>query len=248
MELKKLSEKCMKKIIKKTIRILLSPFVFPDYLKFIKSSDGRFPIKFFDFYPQIKDRTIQTKFDSHYIYHTAWAARKVREINPQKHTDISSSLYFSGILSAFIPVDFYDYRPADLKLSGLESQKADLTKLHFTSNSIPSLSCLHTVEHIGLGRYGDPIDPEGDLKAINELIRVLKSGGSLLFVTPVGKSRIEFNAHRIYSYEQIQDYFKDLVLKEFTLITDTGDFIENAKTEIVKTQKYGCGCFWFVKK
>lgn len=237
----------MKKLIKKIIRIALSPFIFFDYLKFKKFKDKRFSIKISDFNPQIKDKTIKTNFDAHYVYHTSWAARKVKEINPQKHIDISSSLYFSGITSAFIPIDFYDYRPADLKLSELTSRSADLTKLDFADNSINSLSCMHTAEHIGLGRYGDKIDPNGDLKAIKELKRVLAKNGSLLFVIPVGKAKIEFNAHRIYSYEQISEYFKDLTLKEFSLITDKGNFIENAKPELVKEQDYGCGCFWFVK-
>ncbi len=238
----------MKKFIKKVIRILLSPIVFRDYLKFKKNADKRLSIRISDFYPQIKDKTIKTGFDTHYIYHTAWATRKVKEINPQIHTDISSSLYFSGIVSAFVPVDFYDYRPAELKLSRLTCSHADLTKLHFKDNSINSLSCMHTVEHIGLGRYSDQIDPEGDLKAISELKRVLATGGSLLFVVPVGQPKIEFNAHRIYSYEQITEYFKDLELKEFTLITDDEKYIENADKELVKDQKYGCGCFWFVKE
>jgi len=237
----------MKNSIKKIIRVALSPFVFFDYLKFRKG-EKRFSIRFSDFYPCIKDKTIKTNFDAHYVYHTSWAARKVRGISPQKHTDISSSLFFSGIVSAFIPVDFYDYRPADLKLSNLIGKSADLTKLPFTDNSINSLSCMHTVEHIGLGRYGDPIDTDGDLKAITELKRVLAKNGSLLFVVPVGQSKIEFNAHRIYSFEQISEYFKGLRLEEFSLVTDTADFIENANPELVKQQRYGCGCFWFVKK
>jgi SAM-dependent methyltransferase len=237
----------MSKIIKKIIKISLSPFVFFDYLKF-KKNNNRFSIKISDFYPCIKDKTIKTDFDAHYVYHTSWAARKVKEINPIKHRDISSSLYFSGIASAFVPIDFYDYRPAELNLSGLKSKHSDLTKLHFEDNSIDSLSCMHTVEHIGLGRYGDPIDPNGDLKAISELKRVLKKEGSLLFVAPVGKPKIEFNAHRIYSYEQISEYFKELELKEFSLITDNGNYIEKADKNLVKDQKYGCGCFWFIKK
>lgn len=190
----------MKKIIKKIIRILQSPFMVKDYLKFKSFKNKRFSIKYSDFYPCIKDKTIKTSFDTHYVYHTAWAARKLKEIQPEKHTDISSSLYFSGIVSAFVPVDFYDYRPAELKLSNLTSKHADLTKLQFTTNSINSLSCMHTIEHIGLGRYGDPIDPQADITAIKELVRVLKPGGSLLFVTPVGKPKIEFNAHRIYAF------------------------------------------------
>jgi SAM-dependent methyltransferase len=239
----------MKKIIKKLIKILLSPFVFFDYLKFVrKDKTSRFKNKIKDFYPQIKDKTIKTSFDTHYVYHTSWAARKVKQINPEFHVDISSSLYFSGIVSAFVPVQFYDYRPADLNLSNLSSNHCDLNKLHFSDNSIESLSCMHTIEHIGLGRYGDKIDPEGDLKAIEELTRVIKPGGSLLFVTPVGKPRIEFNAHRIYSYDMVMSMFEDLKLKEFSLVTDPGEFIEHADSDIVKKQKYGCGCFWFIKQ
>jgi len=239
----------MKKLIKKVIRIILIPFVLKDFLMFkLQDKKSRFSLLVSDFYPQIKDKTIKTSFDAHYVYHTSWAARKVKEINPGRHTDISSSLYFPGIVSAFTPVDFYDYRPADLKLSNLTSKSADLLKLPFEDGSVKSLSCMHTVEHIGLGRYGDPIDPEGDLKAIAELHRVLGKGGSLLFVAPVGVPRIEFNAHRIYSYEQILSYFEDLELREFTLITDSGDLEENANIEHVKEQNYGCGCFWFIKK
>lgn len=236
----------MKKIIKKLIRIALSPFVLFDYLKFIKN-EKRFSVKISDFYPCVKDKTVKTSFDAHYVYHTSWAARKVRDINPAVHTDISSSLFFSGIVSAFVPVNFYDYRPADLNLSDLSSNHIDLTKLSFADGSIGSLSCMHTVEHIGLGRYGDPIDPKADLEAISELKRVLAPGGSLLFVVPVGKPKIEFNAHRIYSFEMIIDQFRELKLKEFSLIDDNGNFIENADRELVKNQKYGCGCFLFVK-
>ena len=207
----------MKNLIKKIIKIILSPFVLNDYFKFkALDKNTRFKIKISDFYPQIKDKTIKTGFDTHYVYHTSWAARKVREINPEFHTDISSSLYFSGIVSAFVPVKFYDYRPANLKLSNLESESADLTKLNFENNSINSLSCMHTIEHIGLGRYGDQIDPNGDIKAIIELKRVLAENGSLLFVTPVGKPKIEFNAHRIYSYEMIMEMFEGLKLMEFS--------------------------------
>lgn len=231
--------------------MILAPFVIQDFLEFQKQDKNkRFKLSVWDFNPQIKDKTIKTGFDRHYVYHTSWAARKVKEINPEFHTDISSSLYFSGIVSAFIPVKFYDYRPAQLKLSGLEGNSCDLTKLSFSDNSIKSLSCMHTVEHIGLGRYGDTIDPNGDVKAIKELARVLAPEGHLLFVVPVGKPKIEFNAHRIYSYEQVIGLFPNLKLVEFSMVTDTveqGDFIENADPKLVQSQNYACGCFLFKK-
>jgi predicted SAM-dependent methyltransferase len=177
--------------------------------------------------------------------------RRILSINPEKHIDISSILYFSGMLSAVLPVDFYDYRPAQIKLTNLESKQADLTKLHFESNSIRSLSCMHTLEHVGLGRYGDPIVPDSDLLAASELERVVAPGGLLYFVTPTGKPRIEYNAHRIYSYEMVLRMFPDMELVEFSLVPDNAfevGIVENATSDLADKQSYGCGCYIFRKK
>lgn len=155
-------------------------------------------------------------------------------------------------MSAFIPVKFYDYRPVKLNLSGLVCESADLLALPFMDGSIRSLSCMHVVEHVGLGRYGDPLDPDGDLKAIAELIRVLAPGGLLLFVVPVGgTSKVMFNAHRIYRYDQVIEYFSDLELKEFALIPDEpehGGLVRNPPKGLADSQNYGCGCFCFKKE
>ena len=178
-----------------------------------------------------------TRFDTHYVYHTAWAARKVKEIDAEVHVDISSSLYFSSIVSAFKSVHFYDFRPAQLNLSGLTSEKEDLSHLSFKDNSINSLSCMHTVEHVGLGRYGDTVDPEGDVGAAHELGRVINKGGSLLFIVPVGRPRIQFNAHRIYSYDMVIDLFPGFTLREFSLIPDNAlnvGMIYNADKKVVE--------------
>ena len=215
--------------------------------RFRNRNDQRFSVKTSELYPCLKDTIANTPFDHHYIYHPAWAARILAQTRPGYHVDISSILSFSTIISAFVPVKFFDYRPAALNLPGLESGFADLKQLSFADNSVPSLSCMHTIEHIGLGRYGDEIDPQGDTRSINELKRVLMPGGDLLFVTPVGKPKIEFNAHRIYSYEQVIAYFSPLELREFSLIPDAGGIIMNADPNLVKEQDYGCGCFWFKK-
>ncbi|TAH18133.1 MAG: glycosyltransferase [Cytophagales bacterium] len=212
----------------------------------------RFELNDNDMHPCLTDKTSNTNFDTHYIYHPAWAARILQETKPEYHIDISSTLHFCSIISAFVPVLFYDFRPADLRLSNLTCASANLTNLHFKDNSIDSLSCMHVVEHIGLGRYGDPLDYGGDLKAMNELQRVLAAGGNLLFVTPIGKkAKIAFNAHRIYTYSQIINNFDKLKLVEFALIpfeiTD-GGLIRNAPPELADNEDYGCGCFWFKKE
>lgn len=199
----------------------------------------------------INESSQNTDYDRHYVLHLAWAVRRIAEEQPVKHVDISSSLHFCTMLSAFLPVEFYDYRPAKIKLSNMTSDHANLVHMDFDDGSLSSLSCMHVVEHIGLGRYGDPIDYSGDLKAMNELARVLKPGGKLYFVTPVGKPRIVFNRHRIYSYGQILQGFDSLEMISFTLIPDDaadGDLIENASESMANEQSYGCGCWVFTKK
>lgn len=209
--------------------------------------DNRFVLSSQNLFPILHEKTRTQDFDRHYTYHPAWASRKISEIKPELHIDISSTLTFSTIVSAFVPVKFYDYRPAELALSNFSSGAADLLHLPFEDNSIKSLSCMHTLEHIGLGRYGDPIDPIGDLKAMKELQRVLSVGGDLLVVMPVGKPIVQFNSQRIYAYNQVLDAFSTLKIKEFTLLTDDGQLIMNADPSLVEKQVYGCGCFWFTK-
>jgi len=182
-----------------------------DYLIY-KNLDKRrrFSISIRDMYPCLGDANERANFDRHYVYHTSWAARILASRMPCFHVDLSSSLYFAGIVSAFIPVRHFDFRRPDIALENLSVGTADLCSLPFEDESLTSISCMHVVEHIGLGRYGDPLDPEGDLKAIVELKRVLASDGSLIFVVPIGRPRIMFNAHRIYSYDQISSLFSDL--------------------------------------
>jgi len=198
----------------------------------------------------LNDNVGSSSYPEHYLYHPAWAARVLSRTHPEYHVDISSSMYFVVVTSAFVPIRYYEYRPADIELPGLTSGRADLLKLDFEDNSIPSISCMHTVEHIGLGRYGDPLDPDGDLKAIKELKRVVALGGDLLFVVPVGRPRVCYNAHRVYSNEQIMEYFSDMELVERALITlrdGRESLIFNPKDDDFKPSYYDCGCYWFRK-
>ena len=128
------------------------------YLKKCNNKSKRFSIKFKNRWICLGDNLNQDIFDRHYVYHCAWAARVVKKINPSLHIDISSSIYFISIVSAFIPIKFYDYRPLLMNLEELETGFADLKSLPFEDNSIESISCMHVIEHIGLGRYGDKLD------------------------------------------------------------------------------------------
>lgn len=214
------------------------------------SFPSRLPLRWDDRLPNLEDRTGNTAFDPHYVYHPAWAARILAETQPVRHVDISSTLHFCTIVSAFVPVDFFDYRPATLKLDNLTTGYADLMHLPFPDGSVSSLSCMHVLEHVGLGRYGDPLDPEGDLNAAQELMRVLQPGGTLLVVVPVGRPRIVYNSHRIYSSAAVIDAFRGLDLREFSLIKDAGStevFVRGASMKRADKQLYGCGCYWFIK-
>ncbi len=252
--------------IAKLLKFLLPKFLFEFIVKIYKSrhsktfeafknefelftskiADDRFACNWTEIVPCLNDATSTIPFEPHYTYHPAWAARILAKTKPAKHIDISSSTQFIVVASAFVPIEFYDYRPASFTLSGLECKKGDLTALPFTDNSISSISCMHVVEHIGLGRYGDPIDPQGDIKAMSELSRVLAKNGQLLFVVPVtGKPKIQFNAHRIYSYDMIVQVFSKFKLEDFTLITDDRRYVESASKQEADRQSWGCGCFLF---
>jgi SAM-dependent methyltransferase len=212
------------------------------------ASRRRFPVEWDDCLPCLDDRTPGTGFDRHYVYHTAWAMRVLARQRPVEHVDIASSLYFAALASAVVPVRYYEYRPVDLHLPGLTCDRADLLDLPFADASVVSLSCMHVIEHVGLGRYGDALDPDGDLKAIVELRRVLAPGGDLLFVAPVGRPRVQFNAHRIYGFDQVVEAFEDLRLVEFALVPDRTNgpaLIPRATKQQADAQRYGCGCFWF---
>lgn len=225
-----------------------------EFIAFYEMSaiDPRFTLQWMHCRPYMNDRNKKLAFDRHYFYHPAWAARVLAETKPSKHVDISSIIQFAGHISAFLPTEYYEFQDLDINLSGLNVGKADLCHLQFESSSVQSISCMHAIEHIGLGRYGDSLDPEGDLRAAAELERVVAQKGQLLLAVPISDHpRVEFNAHRIYSYDMLLAMFPNMKLVEFALIPDKaehGGLIRHAKKDLLHGQQYACGCFHFIKK
>lgn len=224
------------------------PAYFRDWYRYRKM-DGAENIKLRDTYPCLFDKTPKSSVDSHYFYQDIWAFKKIKKHQPEKHVDVGSNVVLVGFLTGITKVSFVDIRPLEVSnITNLESIKGSILEMPFEDNSIASLSCLHVAEHIGLGRYGDPIDPKGTEKAARELSRTLAKGGNLYFSLPIGKPRLCFNAHRIHSPEQILSYFPDLKLLEFAVSGDDKVFIEKADWQKYKDQKYACGMFWFTKE
>ena len=200
-----------------------------------------------DSHPCLMDRTSTTVFDPHYFFQAAWLARKLAAVGPARHVDIGSDVRIINVLSAFIPVHFLDYRPLKVRLSGLSCEADNLLGLSRGDRSIDSLSCLHVIEHVGLGRYGDPIDPEGSRKAAAELVRVLAPKGRLYVSVPVGRERVCFNAHRVFAPDAVPRLFSGLCLDSFSFVDDSGIYHEMASTQDAKGSDYACGMYVFSK-
>ncbi|MBI1395528.1 MAG: DUF268 domain-containing protein [Betaproteobacteria bacterium] len=198
-----------------------------------------------DTYPCLADATSRTAFDPHYFHQAAWLARRLAAASPERHVDVGSDVGMIGVLSAFVPVEFVDIRPLAVELSGLDPRAGSLLAMDHPSRSVASLSCLHVIEHVGLARYGDPLDPAGHEKAAAELVRVLAPGGDLYLSTPVGRERVCFNAHRVFSHATIARLFGELELRSFSLVDDGGTFHVSASHRDADACDYGCGLFHF---
>jgi len=193
--------------------------------------------------PCLTDKTDQTPLDYTYFYQDAWCAKKIFETKPHHHYDIGSKAEFVGIISQFIPTTMIDIRPINLKLNGLSFTTGDILSLPFADGSLESISSICVIEHIGLGRYGDKIDPFGSEKAIAEIKRVLKPGGNLYISLPVyPESLICFNAHRAFSRGYILELFQPLKLIEEKYL-HKNEMVE----QYDKAKGFGTGLYHFKK-
>lgn len=199
-------------------------------------------------FPILHEKVIYTPFDAQYFYQQLWAFEHILKQKPEQHVDVGSTYEMSGYISKITKAVFVDIRPIKTSLKNLTVVDGDILHLPFKDNSVKSLSCLNVAEHIGLGRYGDPIDPEGTRKACKELERVLSVGGMLYFSIPMGMNRICFNAHRVHTPETMLEYFKGLKLLEFSSIDDEGKYHEDVDYKKYSTIHYGCGFFLLTKK
>lgn len=250
----------MMKKVNKVIRNWLSAFLYPKpiigvlflprfvkhLLAYTKASNGE-AIPILDMQPCLGDWVSSTPFDAHYFYQGAWLSRGLAAKNVKHHLDIASSVTTISVLSAHVNVTFLDYRPLEVNLPGLNSIAGDILKLPFDESSQSSVSCLHVIEHIGLGRYGDAINPNGTIDAANELQRIVSKSGYLYISLPIGKERVCFNAHRVHAPSTVVNLFPQMKLVSFSYVDDVGEFYENRTLVEAENLDYGCGLFCFRK-
>ncbi len=220
-----------------------------------KGSNTDFPMG--SAYPILDERTETSgNMRGHYFHQDLYVARQLFKDNPQKHLDIGSRTDgFVAHVASFREIEVMDIRPQEIDIENISFTQADLMILsEELIEAYDSISSLHVIEHFGLGRYGDPIDYYGHLKAVANITKMLKPQGKFYFSTPIGNQRVEFNAHRIFSVAYLLSLFKDdYKVERFSYVNDEGDFFEDEPLDEKSIKErynfdYGCGIFELRKK
>lgn len=232
------------------------PFI-KDYKEFKRQFSRQKDFTSISLYPLFADRYDSAGVASgHYFHQDLYIARKIFEANPSRHVDVGSRIDgFVAHVASFREIEILDIRFIESKSKNIHFKQADLMAENFSfPEKTPSLSCLHAIEHFGLGRYGDPMDLDGHKKGIKNLSNCLTTGGTLYLSTPVGRPRIEFNAHRVFDISYLLSLFENnkLSLKHFSYVNDNGELVENADPFSAEGKKnfgleYGCGIFELTK-
>jgi hypothetical protein len=201
--------------------------------------------------PWGKELPILTEWDESsgslgaYFFQDQLVARWIHETTPVRHVDVGSRLDgFIGNLSIFREVEVIDIRPQPLRMPNVRFHQLDLMKPLPDEwiESTDSLSCLHTIEHFGLGRYGDSIDVNGHLKGLAQLKKMVAPGGMFYLSTPIGPERVEFNAHRVFAPRTLIDWFADgWKVEKFAVIDDDTRLREDVDWRSSEmTNHFGC--------
>lgn len=193
--------------------------------------------------------------DGHYFLQDLWVAQQIYKAGTKQHYDIGSRVdgFISHCLSFNTEVTMIDIRPLPYEVPGLNFLQADAVRLSsIEDNTIQSLSSLHALEHFGLGRYGDKVDPFACFKAMRAMERILMGGGVLYLSVPVGcREKLCFNGHRVFNPMTIINGFSILRLKEFVYIKERKIHTVNDIKEVGKLSdklgEYDCGIFVFEK-
>lgn len=193
----------------------------------------------------------------HYFYQDLYVAQRIFALNPSRHVDVGSRIDgFVAHVAAYRQIEVLDVRVLPVAIHNVSFRQCDLTAPlpDELRGQFDSVSCLHALEHFGLGRYGDPVDPDGHIKGLANLAALLKTGGRLFVSFPIGPHRVEFNAHRVFGLpEALAMFRRSFDLCAFSFVDDDGQFhAEASLTEETISQNcgclYGCGIFELTKK
>lgn len=206
-------------------------------------------------YPIFLDRNAESASLGEYFWQDLLVAKEIIRQSPARHVDVGSRIDgFIAHLACVRRVEVFDIRPLTSEIENVEFTQWDITEPNPTLNgSADCVSCLHTLEHIGLGRYGDKLDPDGWMKGLKSLVDLIAPGGGLWLSVPIGVQRVEFNAHRVFNPATIIHAASELgvTLQRFFYLTDSG-FIESANIAedalSLSTKNYGLGIFFFSKE
>ncbi len=228
-----------------------------DYELYKRTSKNNSVFPLYKNYPCLNDRDKSAGFiNNPYFPQDYYVAKKIFDKNPLKHVDIGSRIDgFVAHVAIFRKIEVFDIRPMDYQIPNIIFKQADLTnETSIPTNYCDSISCLHALEHFGLGRYGDHIDPDGHLKGFEQITRILKPGGVFYFSVPMGIQRIEFNAHRIFGMPYLINWVsKDYTISSFAYIDDScilhkEVILDNKNTHNSFECNHGCAIFELIKK
>jgi hypothetical protein len=188
----------------------------------------------------------------HYFHQDLLVAEFIHRAAPQRHIDVGSRVDgFVAHVAAFREIEIIDIRPLAIashpRIRYIQGNLMALDER--LVESCDSLSCLHALEHFGLGRYGDPIDPQGHRKGFDNLVRMLKPGGMLYLSFPIGEPGVHFNAHRVFAPGDVLQWASGLLeLQRVDYVDDRGDLHLDQRIESVPKLEYGCGIYTFSKR
>ena len=198
-----------------------------------------------DFYKQAGNA------NGHYFHQDLLVAGFINKSKPVRHLDIGSSIEgFVSHVASFRSIEIIDIRPLNIPAHPqITFTQGNLMSLDSSLIEIcDSLSCLHALEHFGLGRYGDPIDPVGHIKGFNNLHKMLKPGGTLYISFPIGDKGVHFNAHRVFDPKEILEWSTNkFTLARFDFVNDAGDLHTNISIDQIPRSIYGCGIYTLKK-
>ncbi|PUE31190.1 hypothetical protein B9Z35_09205 [Limnohabitans sp. Jir61] len=222
------------------------------WIRFRKNYKGNLKFRpcLFDWY----DEGGSTKDE--YFWQDLYVAKEINYANPIKHVDVGSRIDgFVAHVASFRDIEVFDIRPITSKIQGVIFRQANLMSPEDSLiEYCDSLSCLHALEHFGLGRYGDPIDPNGYVAGLGNMAKILKRGGVFYLSVPIGQERVEFNAHRIFDPLSLVKLaaVHGLVLSKFSWVDPSRTLVHasNPKQDMTDLSKlrYALGIFTFIKE